>query len=98
MWIGCLQERCCFPNVLWSLCSISCVVTLHPEFPSVIGRQPWLAFHEYTATRLASQGTTRRTDVPQATKGCSDALGTSIMMTWSKVERRALEGYLLFSV
>ncbi|KAF8129733.1 hypothetical protein EV363DRAFT_1219416 [Boletus edulis] len=64
MWIGCLQERCCFPNVLWSLCSISCVVTLHPEFPSVVGRQPWLA----------------RTDVPQATKGCSDALGTSIMM------------------
>ncbi|KAF8419998.1 hypothetical protein L210DRAFT_3575551, partial [Boletus edulis BED1] len=64
MWIGCLQERCCFPNVL-------CTVTLHPEFPSVVGRQPWLAFHEYTATRLASQGN----------KGCSDALGTSIMMT-----------------
>ncbi|KAF8126130.1 hypothetical protein EV363DRAFT_1348589, partial [Boletus edulis] len=70
MWIGCLQERCFFPNVLWSLCSISCVVTLHPEFPSVVGRQPWLAFHEYTATRLAWQGN----------KGCSDALGTSIMM------------------
>ncbi|KAF8130687.1 hypothetical protein EV363DRAFT_1218295, partial [Boletus edulis] len=73
MWIGCLQERC-FPNH-WLL------VTLHPEFPSVVGRQPWLAFHEYTATRLAWQGTTRRTDVPQATMGCSDALGTSIMMT-----------------
>ncbi|KAF8130314.1 hypothetical protein EV363DRAFT_1263185 [Boletus edulis] len=60
MWIGCLQERCCFPNVLWSPCSISCVVTLHPKFPEC-SRPPALAGVSQTDRRTTgNKGMLRR--------------------------------------
>ncbi|KAF8447172.1 hypothetical protein L210DRAFT_3525110, partial [Boletus edulis BED1] len=43
MWIGCLQERCCFPNVLWSLASTQSQERIVAQTHQVKGRKKGIA-------------------------------------------------------